>query len=271
MKINEEKINKIYLIVVLILLSCLLLLLFFGIFKINTWETILKILPSIITSFITVIISYLGFSMIIVQLKKTDDGKRKNEIEKEKIRKSLVRPLWHIGRSQNGKLDYIQFLSLSDKDIFVRDVKIWEIKYITKDRIDNEINKIKDYQSYLDPWIKLLGSSFDFSPTRISPDKIKKIKYIYNEYIPPRLKRVEEIRNSLYSQNLEEKNMCIPIKVAVIGSVKEGTKLKDNDYHSNRIEKNFELLTNLSEEANSKLIIESYTDFNEHIFTLNNS
>ena len=61
--------------------------------------------------------------------------------------------------------------------------------------------------------------------------------------------------------------MCIPIKVAVIGSVKEGTKLKDNDYHSNRIEKNFELLTNLSEEANSKLIIESYTDFNEHIFT----
>ncbi|MEG0311150.1 MAG: hypothetical protein RR638_00890 [Carnobacterium sp.] len=265
MKINEEKINKIYLIVVLILLSCLLLLLVFGILKINTWETILKILPSIITSFITVIISYLGFSMIIVQLKKTDDGKRKNEIENEKIRRSLVRPLWHIGRSQNGKSDNIQFLSLSHKDIFVRDVKIWEIKYITKDRIDNEINRIKDYLYYLDPWINLLGSSFDFSSTRISPDKIKEIKYSYHEYIPPRLERVEEIRNSLYSQNLEGKNMCIPIKVALIGSVKEGTKLKD--YHSNRIENNFELLTNLSEEANSKLIIESYTDFNEHIFT----
>lgn len=266
-KFSKGSIKIAYLILVMILVICLIVLFLLGLFKIKSWESILKIIPSLITSVIAVSTSFLGFNMLIVQLDKTDEEKEKRDKEKQNLEKSMLRPLWY-GASSPDKLSYsITFLSHSEKDIFVRDVKIWQVKHTTKEKIDYEINKIEFNISCLEPWIEYLGTESAFHTNDLSVKEIKKIKYVFTEYIPIRMDRVKSIRNSLFLDYPDSNNICIPIKVASLGSVKEGTLLTSKDYYSNRIKDNFELIANLSEEAHSKIIVECFTDYNEHVFT----
>lgn len=269
MENNREWIKRAYLVIVLLLLICILILIGLGFFKVKDWNSILKILPSLITSIIAVTTSYLGFSMIVVQLIKTDKEKIDIYEKEEKLKISRMRPMWYSKRDNKNQseLPTYEFMSYSEKEIFVRDVKVWRVLFLSKEQIEQEIKKVEMYIKYLDSWRESLELKY-FLPD-MSEEEVKRVIYCCDVYIPPRIKRVMEIKNQLFEGLCDNEEICIPIQVSNLGTIKETSQITSEECskYSLNIKDNYELISNLCMRGREETIIESTTDYNESVFS----
>lgn len=266
-RLTRKKIMAFYFFTLLVLALFSAILLILACIKAISWENALKLLPTLISSFVAVTTSFLGFSMVINQLNEATEEKSENERKQRDLTLATHRPQWIKESSDKSGTKLFYFTSASDKDIFVRKVRIWTIIKLDWLYIDNRFESMKDM---LEEAKKLYDSlNHDKTSKLHNSNNLENLDSWVNDILPKRYQRIKEIKERILEEyTYEYSSIIFPITVNNLGMVKENTRVQSEQFPTSYINDHISLVENLELFGDYFQIIESYTDYGENVFTV---
>ncbi|MGM0241326.1 hypothetical protein [Enterococcus sp. AZ103] len=185
-------------------------------------DALLKLVPDLIGFFITLSVSYLGFSMITLQLEENDEKETKKFILQ-------VRPFW---RKANKLEDSIKFLTAKTSNSIITNIKIYNLFYYNKNSIDiNILYKImtniypSDNQDIYLNKLELTNQLFNNSNSKnllLFPITIENRSYLTQD---TNLELKDQHQNNIVRQYMDKTNQEIEVFTFILYNTESGEQM----------------------------------------------